>query len=271
MNDNYDDVKLEVDSKVKVFICSVCEKGYMFKSNLHEHLRSHFGKKPYKCPLCGISIEQKDLLDNHISFHINGKIYKCSSCDEEFPLQSLLQKHLSKHHNNVLYHQKLARRPSCNICQKTFQHNYALKEHCHTHSGEKPYVCELCQKAFKYKFALKVHYRSHTGEKPYVCDVCQKGYSLKNNLLIHRRAHHTIPRIKKKNGITFELLTCETVAKTEKKSFPCHVCQKVFRLQSELSLHLRKHAGGNPFICDVCKEGFSGKFELFKHLRTHSV
>ena len=44
------------------------------------------------------------------------------------------------------------------------------------HTNEKPYECDVCERSFCHSNALKDHKRIHTNEKPYECDVCEKRF-----------------------------------------------------------------------------------------------
>ena len=51
---------------------------------------------------------------NQILFKEKDKIYKCEICDKEFKNNNALKKHFNNVHNFVKEHQ-------CNICQKVFK------------------------------------------------------------------------------------------------------------------------------------------------------
>ena len=92
----------------------------------------------------------------------------------------------------------------------------------------------------------------------------------------------------------------KTIKKRHKKSFPCHLCDKVFKSisslnrhqhihlpESERPYHICKVCGGNflntqalkkhlcsgknqSFPCHVCEEMFPNRISFLRHQKTHS-
>ncbi len=55
-------------------------------------------------------------------------------------------------------------------------------------------------------------------------------------------------------------------------TFPCEMkgCEKRFRSQERLEVHLRRHRGEDPFMCTECDEGFKKLIELREHMQKHT-
>ncbi|XP_045768954.1 zinc finger protein OZF [Maniola jurtina] len=55
-----------------------------------------------------------------------------------------------------------------------------------------------------------------------------------------------------------------------KKDCICNQCNKEFRCQAQLEMHMRTHTGDKPFACRYCPRRFSQKHNLTIHLRVHT-
>ena len=76
------------------------------------------------------------------------------------------------------------------------------------------------------------------------CGFCERTFYLKTQLLYHQRAH------------------------TGERPFKCKDCDKSFRINSELSKHIRRvHEKERRFQCDICFKRFFYRNELKVHQR----
>lgn len=109
----------------RLFICSVCNKGFPRFSQLEEHKSTHQPFKPFRCLKCGKSFTQKTRLKTHQSVHTGEKPFSCKICGKMFSRQ-----------DNCLRHERF-------------------------HSGRKPYSCEHCGKSFTVLSNLRIHQEIH--------------------------------------------------------------------------------------------------------------
>ncbi|EFO88340.1 hypothetical protein CRE_12238 [Caenorhabditis remanei] len=79
----------------------------------------------------------------------------------------------------------------CDVCHKTFDIMFRLKEHSVVHSGARPFECKICGKSYKFKTYLKYHMTLHTENASLECSVCKTSVR-KNNLRSHMKVVHDL-------------------------------------------------------------------------------
>ncbi|KAH3829215.1 hypothetical protein DPMN_131209, partial [Dreissena polymorpha] len=158
----------------------------------------------------------------------------------------------------------------CEYCNLGFSQKCDLRRHVMIHTGERPWPCPTCNKKFQRKTDLVKHVRTHTGEKPYACEFCDKRVSDKSQLIVHMRLH-TGDRPYQctkcgKRCITSSELNRHQNHCIEMKMNPCSVCQKMFKMNECLNMHMKLHhrSRTRQFKCDKCFLGFDVK-DMFEN------
>lgn len=135
-------------------LCNVCQKKFLRRSNLIDHLR----------------------------LHANERLFKCTFCDKSFVQAGNLKAHMRVHTKERPY--------ECQVCGKTYNQSSALKVHYRSHTNERNYKCADCAKAFTNASDLKKHQRVHNPDLMFKCEHCERRFAQRGNLRVHVANNH---------------------------------------------------------------------------------
>ena len=191
---------------------------------------------------------------------------------------------------------------SCSVCGKQFKFRSILRRHMmrHSHSRKKPkekeLKCSLCNKTFKFQSLLDRHIIVHSSKndtdilqpddtQDFICSICEVKFHSLDQLNQHKKFHTETEKLNASNAVykisgkqfqfsdsnTNDIEPCiqkldEETALSGNDRFSCQVCQKKFKFESKLKLHMVKHEE----ICKVCDEEFKLHSDLIQHMVTHS-
>ncbi|XP_013148706.1 PREDICTED: zinc finger protein 675-like [Papilio polytes] len=207
--------------------CDQCDKTFVDRSALKNHLFIHSGQKEFRCPhpQCDKRFLFKRAMELHRATHDPHSSIYCHTCDLSFKNEMSYKQHMLY----SLKHVDPARlKYACGQCDKKFVKRKRLEEHhvavhlkttpvkctesgCNFACSSRPvlrthkrmvhrdvrarrdHVCHLCGKAYTSKSALAGHLRAHSGERPLRCARCPAAFGYPAALHNHARRHHPAP------------------------------------------------------------------------------
>ena len=169
----------------KIWTCHICSKSFATKHRLIVHERRHSGERPFKCPVpsCNKSFVCKEYIKDHLISHSDEKSVPCPACNKMFKTKATLKAHKKQVHLDL-------RQFKCQVCTASFNSLACLQRHSNIHTNAKSYVCTTCGKSFNFKESLVNHQRVHTGQKPYGCHVCGLRFMWSGMLSSHMQKDH---------------------------------------------------------------------------------
>lgn len=54
------------------------------------------------------------------------------------------------------------------------------------------------------------------------------------------------------------------------RTYPCDLCDRIFRNSYNMQVHRRTHTGEKPYRCEPCNQSMTTKSQLDRHLKTIS-
>uniref|UniRef100_A0A8D8RAX3 Zinc finger protein 808 n=1 Tax=Cacopsylla melanoneura TaxID=428564 RepID=A0A8D8RAX3_9HEMI len=291
----------------KLVQCLVCDKKFINKFLLKEHLNGHYNLKPFFCSVCNKSFTSSHNLQRHSLIHDTATTYECAVCGKSLLRRRTLVLHLRRHGEALKYR--------CRICDTRFESRGQLRTHgvkVHTQDEmrerkrehDKNVVkCPSCPKLLS-KTTLSAHVRSyHSGQSfPISCEICGKGLSGRASLAYHMKAIHSeqggdwtciycglkfmtrnlcsrheykhtgdapfkCPQCDKRFRSVSTLHQHRLVHESPSPQHTCQVCGKQFKRKAALDVHWRIHSGNLPFSCPDCNKTFAQKNDMLKHHR----
>ncbi|KAK3858911.1 hypothetical protein Pcinc_003627 [Petrolisthes cinctipes] len=172
----------------------------------------------------------------------------------------------------------------CSQCGEQFTNQQQFVIHKQTHTPPptkpKPFCCEICAKGFdsqlKFFEHLKGHYEPFRKHK---CEVCggefESAEALQEHSLVHSREHFKCELCNKtfrkesmlEVHLKFAHAEEEEDSSSVNKHYTCVVCPKSFRTQMALDTHVQSDHSENPpeFNCEDCYRVFKSKSKLMTH------
>ncbi|KAG4073198.1 hypothetical protein HA402_002587 [Bradysia odoriphaga] len=177
--------------KIKFYQCELCDRKFLGKRSLEEHINFHLNIRKYQCEVetCKKSFIYEQSYKNHKKLHL-GKDFECSLCGKQFITSTNLKYHLTRAHQGV-------KKYACDQCDKSYFTLQHLKVHQLSHLEKKAYTCDVCNRGITHYASLLSHMLLHTG-KPFQCDHCNMAFTHRWRFGKHLADRHSIFEIPKK-------------------------------------------------------------------------
>lgn len=127
----------------------LCNTTVKFKRNLYTHLKTHHSKdKPrFECNFCDKTYLNKSSLRDHVDIDHFGKRINCEMCDFQAKKTSHLKSHMMRHHERIM---------NCKLCPYSSNNKMHFKAHVSSHK-DGLYKCEDCEYQSEFVAMMKEH------------------------------------------------------------------------------------------------------------------
>ncbi|XP_077576287.1 uncharacterized protein znf526 [Stigmatopora nigra] len=258
--------------------------------------------KPQHCPLCSRSFSSVNRLKAHRRVHEQGT-HECTECGRVFKKDSSLQAHLRTHLGVNRY--------LCVDCGQGFTTEMTLIMHRKSHTANPLHKCQFCNKTFtnmtKYLYHRRTHVSLNAGVPTATATVnaappraslstlaiLQRARDKKNSQMmaplseeemetmsegpkdpnedVQEKESEPLADTEPVEKVASAEAESATPAPSDKDTFSCRTCLKVYPSHLQLLRHRRmSHAPERGFPCGVCAKTFKKQIYLRNHVRTHT-
>jgi len=89
---------MQKHSMQRPHVCGICQKGFVHKFYLMEHMTYHTGERQFQCFHCGKRFQAQSALTKHIKRHTTTKDFSCHLCPKSFAVKTDLNAHIKLVH-----------------------------------------------------------------------------------------------------------------------------------------------------------------------------
>ncbi|XP_046387216.1 zinc finger protein 37 homolog [Ischnura elegans] len=240
--------------------CVMCSRNHLQGLSVTDHEYCQAKTYQFCCILCVAPMKSEEEFTQHLSeVHAQGYL-PCCLCGKKFNWIRYLD-HIKFCQQKFIQWDVRRQQfcPKCDLCNKVFQSNGALKRHKRSHDPSRRIMYDCtCGRLFQHKGAYSVHLLANPTHGPaeyraktpglnarYMCEKCGKTFSKQEGLKGHLMRHAGL------------------------RPHACPNCPKSFVMRTSLIIHMRRHTGERPYMCEICGNGFTGPTSFYKHRQKH--
>ncbi|KAL2721660.1 gastrula zinc finger protein XlCGF621-like [Vespula maculifrons] len=199
--------------------CDHCQRRFLKKSNLIEHLKQH----RHKCTDCSKTFSLRRYLISHIERIHRRQIYECSVCE--------YKSNRGRSHEKRLYE---TNEKACEFCEQKFHFVTRLVAHLRiVHGIHRPFKCMICGKNYPQQFMLNAHVKKCHTPKTVPCTQCTFMGVDTSDVERHKKRHH------------------------REDKFTCEICSEIFTEKVALTAHTTMHNFMEYHQCNACGGTFN--------------